>query len=117
MRSPRRHGTLSTFKRKRSGMSVNSSKESRQRREAFDTAFDAYLDWRERCDAVQSAYAQWTHSARADAARAFGAYERALDREEGAANAYAAVITRVAELVEPELSHQLAWVSPGMWSS
>ena len=98
-------------------MSVNSSKESRRRREAFDAAFDAYLDWRERCDAVQGAYAQWTHSARADAARAFGAYERALDLEERAANAYAGLITRVGELVEPELSHQLASVSHGMWSS
>jgi hypothetical protein len=98
-------------------MSVNSSKESRRRSEAFDAAFDAYLDWRERCDAVQGAYAQWTHSARADAARAFGEYERALDREQSAADAYAAVITRVGELVEPGLSRQLALVSPGMWSS
>jgi hypothetical protein len=98
-------------------MSINSSKESRRRREAFDVAFDAYLHWRERCDAVHGAYTKWTHSARADAAQAFGAYERALDREESAAEAYAAVITRVGELVEPELSHQLALVSPGMWSS
>lgn len=98
-------------------MSVSSSKESTRRREAFDAAFDAYLDWRELCDAVQGAYAQWTRSGRADAAQAFRAYERALDREEIAADAYAAVVTQVGELVEPELSHQLAHVSPGMWSS
>jgi hypothetical protein len=98
-------------------MSVNSSKESRRRREAFDAAFDAYLDWRERCDAVQDAYVQWTRSARADAALAFCAYERALSREQNAADTYAAVITRVGELVEPELSDQLAVVSPGMRSS
>ena len=98
-------------------MSVNSSKESRRRREAFEAAFDAYLDWRERCDAVQAAYAQWTDSARADAARAFGLYQRALDREQNAADIYAAVITQVGELVEPELSAQLAVLSPGMWSS
>jgi hypothetical protein len=97
-------------------MSVSSNKESRRRREAFDAAFDAYLDWRELCDVVHGAYARWTGSARADAAQAFRAYERALDREESAADAYAAVMTRVGELVEPELSHQLAQVAPGMWS-
>ena len=97
-------------------MSVNKSTKSRRIREAFDAAFDAYLDWRERCDAVQGAYAQWTRSSRADAPRAFGAYERALDREQSAADAYALVIMRVGQLVEPELSRQLDGVSPGMWS-
>ena len=97
-------------------MSGNASKESRLRREAFDAAFDAYLDWRERCDAVWSAYAQWTHSARPDAARAFGDYERALDREQRAADAYALVIVQVGELVEPEMSRQLDRVAPGTWS-
>jgi hypothetical protein len=98
-------------------MRVNSSRESSRQREALDAAFDTYLDWRERCDAVEGAYAYWAHSAPAEAARAFGAYERALDREESAADAYTAAITRVGELVEPELSHQLAVVSRGMWSS
>jgi hypothetical protein len=98
-------------------MGVYSNKQSTRRREAFDAAFDAYLDWRELCDAVQDAYAQWTRSGRADATEAFRVYERALDREEMAADAYAAVMTQVGELVEPELSHQLAHVSPGMWSS
>jgi hypothetical protein len=94
-------------------MSVRASSESRRRRKAFDSAFDAYLDWRERCDAVQGAYVQWSDSEAADAARAFRAYERALDREESGADVYAATLARVGELGEPELSYQLAYVPPG----
>jgi hypothetical protein len=99
-------------------MSVNQSRLARQRRKAFDAAFDAYLDWRTRCDAVHRTYAQWRRSQDA-AAWAFGAYERALNREESAANIYAATMARVAELTQPPPSRRLAEArsnAAGRWS-
>jgi hypothetical protein len=62
------------------------------RRKALDAAFDAYLDWRERRDGVQDAYGQWRRSRAADSVLAFHAYRGALDREEEAAEHYAATM-------------------------
>jgi hypothetical protein len=93
-------------------MTVNQNRQSRQRRRAFDAAFDAYLDWRMRCDAVQRAYTQWSRSRADAAALAFGAYERALEREESAAKIYAAAMARVTELVRPRQSRRLAGSRP-----
>jgi hypothetical protein len=94
-------------------MSVSESRLSRQRRKALDAAFDAYLEWRMRCDAVHRTYTQWSR-ARDDAAIwACGAYERALNREESAANMYAVTMTRVAELVRPHPSRSRTDVRPG----
>jgi hypothetical protein len=99
-------------------MSVNQNRQSRQRRKAFDAAFDAYLEWRMRCDAVERTYSQWRFAHDDAAAWAFSAYERALDREESAANSYAAAMARVAELVKPRAYQRLAEAHPsasGLW--
>jgi hypothetical protein len=76
-------------------MSVKTRKRTDRRDAALDVAFDAYLGWRARCDALQRAYDEWVRARLADAARAFRAYERALDREAGAADAYAAALAAV----------------------
>jgi hypothetical protein len=64
--------------------------------ELVGEAVDAYLDWRDECDAVWAASHVWAHASRADAPTAASAYLAALDREEHAANVYACAITRSA---------------------
>jgi hypothetical protein len=54
-----------------------------------DTTADAYLDWREKCLLVQDAYDAWTHRTAGRTPYAFEAYQRALEREEFAADVYA----------------------------
>jgi hypothetical protein len=56
---------------------------------------DAYLDWREVCDAVWEASDRWAHAPATDAPKAISAYLSALDREEHAANVYADAIARI----------------------
>jgi hypothetical protein len=62
-----------------------------------DDAIDAYVDWREECQWVQSFYARWASSDCDEADRAFSAYLAALDREERASRVYAECIARVAK--------------------
>jgi hypothetical protein len=54
-----------------------------------DEAIEAYVDWRERCLAVQDAYDRWTRASRARAGAAFREYTNALDLEECSALHYA----------------------------
>ena len=58
-------------------------------------AVDAYLDWRDECDAVRDVSDWWAHASATDAPKAAAAYLTALDREEHAANVYAEAITRI----------------------
>jgi hypothetical protein len=64
--------------------------------ELVGDAVDAYLDWREECDAVWEASDWWAQASATDAPTAVSAYLTALDREEHAANVYAHAITRIA---------------------
>jgi hypothetical protein len=66
-----------------------------------DALIDLYVEWREECSEVRLAYERWHQAARADRADAFAAYTAALDREERASDAYAAVI-RQATLRVPQ---------------
>ena len=59
-----------------------------------DQAFDAYVDWREECAAVQHAYERWLRGAKPDAALRFRAYRAALDREERASEVFASLTRR-----------------------
>jgi hypothetical protein len=79
----------------------------RRRRDTRELAVDAYVAWREECVAVRTAYLAWRRARAAQAALAFGAYEAALDREEVAAEIYAALMRRVGHLVEPGLARQM----------
>jgi len=58
-------------------------------------AFDAYLDWRAGAQEVWEAYRHWAHAETAQAPRAFGAYVCALNREQAAADAYAAALGQI----------------------
>jgi hypothetical protein len=60
-----------------------------------DEAIEAYVDWREECAEVWSAYERWASASVADAAPAFSAYRAALDREESASDAYADLLQRI----------------------
>lgn len=70
----------------------------------LDEAVDAYVDWREECAGVWSAYGRWLRATVVDAPLAFSAYRAAVDREECAAHVYGALMTRIAVALnrEPE---------------
>lgn len=61
----------------------------------LDRACDTYIEWRDACAAVQDAYRAWKGCVPSDGPLAFVLYERALDLEEHAADAYAGAIRRV----------------------
>ncbi len=63
--------------------------------DSVDLMIDDYVNWREACAEVASAYQRWSVAARRDEALTFSAYLAALDREERAASAYQQAITRV----------------------
>jgi len=81
----------------------------RRRRDKVELAVGAYVAWREECVAVRTAYLAWRRARAVEAALAFDAYEAALDREEVAAEAYAALMRRVGHLVEVGLARQLGY--------
>jgi hypothetical protein len=81
-----------------------------KRRDSRVRAVGAYVAWREECVAVRTAYLAWRRARAAEAALAFDAYEAALDREEVAAEDYAALMRRVGHLVEVGLARQLAYL-------
>jgi hypothetical protein len=64
----------------------------------IDAAADAYLEWRERCAAVDEAYRRWSTAAADARALAFAIYVAALDREERASNEYGRVVARNSSL-------------------
>src|SRR5258708_37473461 len=88
-------------------MSVISTKTPLQEHQIVDDAVRAYVAWREQCTAVWDAYRRWASAPMADAALAFGAYASALDREQGAAKAYAGLMRHVGHLVETGLDYPI----------
>jgi hypothetical protein len=91
-------------------MGLKLLKRLRKRRDTRERAVDAYLAWREECVAVRTAYLAWRRARAAEARLAFDVYEAALDREEVAAEVYAALTRRVGQLVEPGLARQLPYL-------
>jgi hypothetical protein len=76
-------------------------------------ATDAYANWREECVALQDAYEAWTRAGAEHPPFAFEAYQRALDREEHAANAYAELVTYIGGAPEPAPALLFADVAAG----
>ena len=72
------------------------------RRRVVEEATGAYLAWWQECTAVRDAYRGWVGAARDEAGQAFDGYVAALEREQRAAEAYAAQVGRVSELAWPE---------------
>jgi hypothetical protein len=66
----------------------------------IDDVMEAYVDWREESEEVESAYRRWTTAPPTDVALAFAAYVAALDREDRASIFYAEVIGRAVVLRE-----------------
>jgi hypothetical protein len=73
-----------------------------QRQRLVHAAMDAYLRWRDECDAVSDAYRRWADVREPEAEPAWRAYEAALDREERASALYAEQISHVGELVRAD---------------
>ena len=57
---------------------------SRLRSELVDELMDAYVDWREECNALRDAYDRWSTASPDERSLAFVAYSAALDREASA---------------------------------
>jgi hypothetical protein len=81
MPSPRRHRTRA--RRSRGAALV-------------DEMVDRYVEWREACAWVEHAYRRWDQARGRGSGPAHARYLAALDREEGAARAYAELVRRVA---------------------
>ena len=84
-----------------------------------DEAFHAYVEWLEESESVWDAYDRWAGATHVAAALAFSAYRAALEREEHAADVYAALMTQIpsgaqiaAELVR---LRQPAYKAPDPW--
>jgi hypothetical protein len=60
-----------------------------------DTAFEAYLEWREECESVWHAYGCWRGAETRESEATFWAYRAALEREEQAARSYALLVARI----------------------
>jgi hypothetical protein len=67
-----------------------------QRDRLIDAYIESYVDWREGCAEVHTAYRRWPLSEPRDRDLAFLAYRAALDREEKAALAYELIAEQLA---------------------
>jgi hypothetical protein len=63
----------------------------------IDDMLDAYIEWREACDAVAAAYARWAREVPGGGHDVFHDYRQALDSEELAAERYADHTRRVTQ--------------------
>jgi hypothetical protein len=61
----------------------------------IDALIDSYVEWREECETVETAYERWGDSERSERSLAYVAYRAALDREEKAAAVYRLASTRL----------------------
>ena len=67
-----------------------------KRPDLTDELIGLYCDWRTRCEDVRASYERFSSAPRAERALTFAAFEAALDREESAAETYAAHVRRLA---------------------
>ena len=75
---------------------------TRIRPEVIDDLMEIYVEWREECVGLGTAYERWLNVPVKERGLAFAAYRAALDREEHASAVYADRLDRVAsDLVAP----------------
>jgi hypothetical protein len=79
-------------------MSTYAIQVNRQRRLMVDEAMTAYVRWRQASAHVWDADRRWRDATQADVDVAFRAYNAALEREEGACEIYAQLITELDHL-------------------
>ena len=68
-------------------------------RRLVDRLMEAYVSWREACLRVSDAYGSWASETGLEATSAYGRCMAALDQEEKAAEVYARLTRRAAQLV------------------
>jgi hypothetical protein len=66
------------------------------RPELIDHLMEMYVEWREECIGLRTAYERWLSVPVGERDRAFAAYRAALDREEQASAVYADCFDRIA---------------------
>jgi hypothetical protein len=87
------------------------------RPEVIDDLMEMYVDWREECLGLSTAYERWLSVPVAEQELAFAAYSAALDREEQASAVYADHVDRIArELAVPKKRRWLG-LTPDAWSA
>jgi hypothetical protein len=67
----------------------------RRKSALIDEAMERYVEWRQTCEAVYEAYANWTNAPAEETDLPFAAYSAALDREQSAATVYGRALERV----------------------
>jgi hypothetical protein len=70
----------------------------RRKNALIDEAMDSYVEWREECEAVHNAYANWLSAPAEEGRVPFAAYGAALDREQSAAAVYQRALGRLERL-------------------
>jgi hypothetical protein len=87
---------------------------AQDRAQILDELKDAYIAWRQACLELQDARRLWGSGHGPDAAEAFGRCEDALDEEGRAAECYARLVRRVAEITPQKAAEaESASPSPG----
>jgi hypothetical protein len=76
----------------RSEISSDFARAARER--LADDVIEAYVCWREACEAVARSYADWCHAARGERRLGHAVHLAAVDREECAAQAYRDAVER-----------------------
>ena len=66
-----------------------------------DALIDVYVEWREECRAVRLAYQGLRTASEDDRSATFAAFRAALDREERAADVYAALVQQASATKQP----------------
>jgi len=72
-------------------------RQGQPRNELVSEAMERYVEWREACAAVESAYENWSSAPAGVAELPFVAYSAALDREQSAASVYRRALDLLAE--------------------
>jgi hypothetical protein len=78
-------------------MSSETNVDGRERKRLVRAATAAYVAWRNECAAVTEAYGRWADASHDEEATLWGAYERAVEREEHSSMAYIELTGRMAE--------------------
>jgi hypothetical protein len=67
----------------------------RRKNALIDEAMERYVEWREECQGVEDAYANWSSAPPEEGELPHAAYGAALDREQSAATVYGRALLRL----------------------
>jgi hypothetical protein len=69
------------------------------RNRLVDEAIERYVEWREECARVETAYRCWSNAGATEWTISFAIYHAALDREECAARVYSGAVSRLTQFL------------------